>query len=654
MRIPVGRVYRAFPELDRFTDAQGEQFVRAACKRGWRRHLHRVLVVVFLLVSWVISWLLLMLGAYLLDRFAPRLDRSNAAFWTIGTLSILLFAAPIVLMLPVKDWFLLRRLRLVIRARGTCPSCQYSLLGAMVDDRDHVICPECGMGLEADASLDEIATDDAGRKVFMPSGRHKSLEFWTPRRRRIGKRLAIAAAVLVFAVLPTSWGGYEVFLRKQAATAAAERPGAAGILAFVEASQPVGSDAEENGWVALEEAAAAVDLVETDVLDGFSARGDTGRAYPDYSAVYAGVSDDLKGERLDEARLSLRMAEAVLAQLHDTGVAARLDALANHRRAVHEFNLPAGQPSVAILLPTLGDARQLARIDAARMHTAFEAGDREGFLAAFESGLAVARFCAQQFTLIEALVCDAITSLMHNRAQAAILQHPSADWLDGIEAAIARQTPRVRPSHRFEGEYLSTLDTIAWFFADPARARFGRFSPELNSIAGGFYSVSPFDGRLGTYAKNRDTYRAIVQPYIDNAGIEAAVRPVLPAPDTGGLLLIDLLGPAFNKTLQAMDHLHANTRATTTMIALERHYLDRGDYPESLDALVPRYLDALPLDPWTGEPFHYHHLPGAAVAPASYRLSSSGPDTVDDTNDPDPAPVKQSRPDDIVFSPPNN
>ncbi|MFG0259812.1 MAG: hypothetical protein ACF8LK_05600, partial [Phycisphaerales bacterium JB041] len=596
MRIPVGRIYRAFPELDRFTDAQGEQFVRAACKRGWRRHVHRVLILLFLLIAWIIAWLLLMLGAYLLDRFAPTLHRSNAAFWTLGTLSILLFAAPIALTLPVKDWFLLRRLRLVIRARGTCPACQYSLLGAMVDDRDIVVCPECGMGLEADASLNEISTDDAGRRQFMPSGVHKSLEFWTPRRRRIGKRLAIAAAVLVFVVLPASWGGYELFLRRQAATAAAERPGAEGILAFVEAAQPVGSSEEENGWTVMEDVAAAIDSVEYDVLDRVADEA-TGSAYPDYSSIYGGISEHLEGERLLEAQLSQQLAYASLDEMRNTGVLDELDRLATLRRAVHEFSLPANQPAVFVLLPTLGSARNLARLSAARMYLAAEAGDREEFLAAFESGLAVARFCAHQFTLIEALVGDAIVSLMHDRARAAILQHPDAEWLDGIEAAIARQAPPLPPSHRFTGEVYMGLDTINWFFADPSRVRFGRFSPHVTSLFGGFTPISPLQGRLGTYADNRDTYKSIFEPYIQAAGIDAFARPAPPPHETGGLLLVDNLAPALHRTLEAMDRLTASTRATTIMIALERHYLAHGAYPESLDALVPAYLTALPLDP---------------------------------------------------------
>lgn len=653
MRIPRGRVYRAFPELDRFTDAQGEQFVRAACKRGWRRHYHRFLVVVFLLLAWLIAWLLIGLGTYLLDRVAPTLHRSNAAYWTLASLAILLFVAPLFLLLLVKDWFLLRRLRLVIRARGSCPACQYTLLGAVVNEHDIVTCPECGMELEADASLNEIATDDAGRRLFMPSGKHKSLEFWTPRRRRIGKRLAIAAAVLVFVVLPLSWGGYELFLRKQAATALAERPGVEGILAFVEAAQPAGSSEEENGWTALEEIAAAVDAAEGDVLAS-SAGTNTGYAYPNYSAIYSGISDQVHGERLVEVQRNLQLGHAALDEIRDAGLLDQLDQLASYRRAVHEFSLPANQPAIAVLLPSLGKARNLARLNAARMHLAAEAGDREEFLAAFESGLAIARFCSHQFTLIEALVGDAIVSLMHDRVQTAILQHPDTDWLDGIEAAIARQTPPLRPSYRFEGEVFMGLDTINWFFANPSRARFGRFSPQINGLLGGGGADSPFALRLGTYAENRDAYKAIFKPYVDVAGIDPASRPTLPAPETHNLALVDGLAPALDRTLQAMDRLAVTTRATTTMIALERHYLDRGTYPESLEALVPAFITALPLDPFTGEPLRYELLtpePEAAPNGTTYRLSSPGRLPLEENAGVAGPAVHQTEARDIVFSP---
>jgi general secretion pathway protein G len=36
--------------------------------------------------------------------------------------------------------------------------------------------------------------------------------------------------------------------------------------------------------------------------------------------------------------------------------------------------------------------------------------------------------------------------------------------------------------------------------------------------------------------------------------------------------------------------------------ALEQHYADKGRYPASFDALVPKYLKTVPLDPFTKRP----------------------------------------------------
>ena len=39
--------------------------------------------------------------------------------------------------------------------------------------------------------------------------------------------------------------------------------------------------------------------------------------------------------------------------------------------------------------------------------------------------------------------------------------------------------------------------------------------------------------------------------------------------------------------------------------ALERYHLEHGEYPQSLEALVPQYIDAIPHDIINGEPLHY-------------------------------------------------
>ena len=58
----------------------------------------------------------------------------------------------------------------------------------------------------------------------------------------------------------------------------------------------------------------------------------------------------------------------------------------------------------------------------------------------------------------------------------------------------------------------------------------------------------------------------------------------------------------------------AFTRATQTALAIEQYRLAEGRLPQSLDDLVPAYIEAVPLDPCNGRPLKYHTLqPGFVV-----------------------------------------
>src|SRR5690606_31635558 len=64
--------------------------------------------------------------------------------------------------------------------------------------------------------------------------------------------------------------------------------------------------------------------------------------------------------------------------------------------------------------------------------------------------------------------------------------------------------------------------------------------------------------------------------------------------------------------------LTARYRLAAIACAIERYRLDNGAEPESLDALVPAYLDSLPPDPYNGEAPAYT-CEGPAVYNVSYR-----------------------------------
>ncbi len=156
MRVPTVHIYRAFPELDKFSDKVCQNYVRLAK----RKHLislycTRVIslaVSVFVFVGGMFGWL------YVLNR-TTEFFHDLWLFPIVGTS----FGAASLLFLLARDIWLRWALRQHL-TRARCGSCDYSLLGLPIAD-GAVTCPECGtqavlnhLGL---TPADLIAPDDA-------------------------------------------------------------------------------------------------------------------------------------------------------------------------------------------------------------------------------------------------------------------------------------------------------------------------------------------------------------------------------------------------------------------------------------------------------------------------------------------------------------
>lgn len=73
----------------------------------------------------------------------------------------------------------------------------------------------------------------------------------------------------------------------------------------------------------------------------------------------------------------------------------------------------------------------------------------------------------------------------------------------------------------------------------------------------------------------------------------------------------------------------ANLRLIRSACAVERYRLTHGELPRTLDDLVPDYLDAVPADPFDGQPLRY-----APAGAAAYTLHSIGMNQTDDGGQP--------------------
>jgi len=337
---------------------------------------------------------------------------------------------------------------------------------------------------------------------------------------------------------------------------------------------------------------------------------------------------------------------------------------------------PSSGPLVLTLLPELGHARQLARMNAARMFLAAQAGDEAQRLAAFQEVLASARLIGSQTTLIDNLVAVAINALACSELRKEITEKPLSEQiaLDLLAAMDSHKLPSAAGS--FDGERFSTLDMIQRTYSDNGSGD-GRFLPsaaaslgeELGSPIGG-PGVTSGGSRafnvLGLIQPSRreteDKTNEIYDYFVKLSSMTRTERSALTGPEpTSGLdrfKILELMVPAVGKALESNDQIASELAATRIMLALEIYRARTGSYPDSLAALAPSLLPALPLDSVNDKPFGYRLLDAAADPHRrSYLLYSCGPDGVDNqgyTGDPGDrhpvTPFRATGPLDFVYN----
>jgi hypothetical protein len=106
---------------------------------------------------------------------------------------------------------------------------------------------------------------------------------------------------------------------------------------------------------------------------------------------------------------------------------------------------------------------------------------------------------------------------------------------------------------------------------------------------------------------------------------EQGDRPTAPAPDSQRFgRYVDEFSPMHGPELRHWWVNRAANELFVAALALQAWHAEHGAYPDTLDALVPGTLDALPRDPFSGGPVKYRREGD------EYVLYSVGPDRKDD------------------------
>ncbi len=615
MRILTRKLWRAFPELDRYSDEQCRRFVRAASGSVLRRLARTCVAFVASAIPCTVVIAGLTIRSVVRRNAGLPAGSWSDLGWFTAALILSILAAP-ALAYIVRDVLLRRRVRTILRDRSTCVSCRYVLIGVPVPQGNTVICPECATPCEVDPSLQELALDAAGQRVFAPTTT-PSRTFLTPAfRRKAVKCLKIGALAAVI-IVPLSAGLYEFSLHRQAARAKAAMLAPNALTLLAESRQPPAlSDSEPDGWKLLIQAIEAQDAIDVRVWRN-TARGTP----PDFSLIGAKLAEGRSEEQAATDAQSMELARQLVDIYKQDGIYILLDQMASTRRAVRDTPFSSGGPSTG----TFGRARNFTRMNGARMFIAREREDLPEYTAALRSTLAIADAFYRQPLLIDALVAVAIEANAHSKLRLLLTGSPSAEWLDAVEAELRRYPSDRDASLSFEGEGMFMEHEIAKTFSNPAQVRFGIFSAHFR-IPGSPLTNVDLSKRVGSLEDNLAAMRDLTADSVARAELPRYQRPA-PAidPTESRLIMLQITTMPPERTLQSFDQVALDRAATAAMIALERYRLANGKYPASLAELGP-----LPLDPWSGRPLGYRLLnPSTDPHRRGYLLYSAGSDQTD-------------------------
>jgi len=107
-----------------------------------------------------------------------------------------------------------------------------------------------------------------------------------------------------------------------------------------------------------------------------------------------------------------------------------------------------------------------------------------------------------------------------------------------------------------------------------------------------------------------------------------------------GQVMLGMLAPAYDRLVCQDMSCFARLRAARTALAVEGFREAEGRLPQSLDELVPKHLDTVPLDPFDGKPLRFKKRE------KGYVVYSIGEDGVDNGG----APVEEAEGADVPFA----
>ncbi len=472
MRLIRSKIYRAFPELDRFGDDQCVRFVIAANSSWFGRAVRWTVVGTLGVIA-------MLAGAMLAALTVTRFEESDGPLAMLlgGLVLIGATLGGMVGALVARDGLLRRRVRRMIAECGSCARCRYSLLGVRVGEDLRAICPECGTPREVDAAIGELATDERGGRVFVPQGSRVDTlerERLRVRRRRLFRRVLIGGGAIagVAGLIVGGIAGF-LFVQARAASEHADMAAAWHEIRRVRGATPGAMpEAErEREWTTFVALLGPVMDIQTSVVEDPTIGMGLSNAWPDPEALRDDAASRLDGSWGAGAAVKIRkMVMETVARNAKMGNGQRQEALRALRSPARAVVL---DPTGAWLAPdqiAITQCYALVNLDVARAMLAMRAADRSEHGQAMDELVELARILDAQDTVMDLVAAARIRSMVAKLTIEQARDCRDEGWLKEARARLDALGEGPDASGVFET--WKTLDNthIARFFTDMRRS----------------------------------------------------------------------------------------------------------------------------------------------------------------------------------------